>query len=122
MGHMNVQHYVGMFDQAAFHFQAALGLKFHHLKEEGEVLIDAQHTIQYKREQPVGSLVTISSCLTRMGTKSVTALHRMVNTETGDLAATSEIVSVYFDLRTRKSLPIPGDIKAKLQAHVVEAP
>ncbi len=122
LGHMNVQHYVGMFDQAAFHFQAALGLDFHQIGEHGNILVDARHTIQYKQEQPAGSLVTISSCLTRVGTKSVTALHRMVNTETGNLAATSEIVSVYFDLRTRKSLAIPDDIRAGLRAHVVETP
>ena len=33
-------------------------------------------------------------------------------TETGDLAATTEIVMVYFDLATRKSIPLTDTLKA----------
>ena len=120
LGHMNVQHYVGMFDQAGFHFLSEIGFRFHDMDDQGETLVDAQHTIQYKQEQRVGSLVKVESAITRIGTKSVTAFHRMTNTETGVLAATSEVISVYFDLRRRESLPIPDAIRQKMQPYLVE--
>jgi acyl-CoA thioesterase FadM len=44
----------------------------------------------------------------------------MFNVETGDLAATTEIVSVYFSLRTRTSIDIPGELRARLEAQVIE--
>jgi acyl-CoA thioester hydrolase len=123
LGHMNVQHYVGMFDQAAYHYQAELGFELHEIMaDQGEIPVDVRHTIQYVQEQRVGSLVIVESCLTRIGTKSLTFLHRMKNRSTGAIAATSEIVAVYFDLATRKSLVIPKDLRTQLAAYVVDDP
>ena len=42
----------------------------------------------------------------------------MKNFETGALAATSEIVSVYFHLERREGLPIPAELRARLHAHL----
>ncbi len=120
LGHLTVQHYVGMFDQAAWHLLAAVGLGWGHSKETNETLVDARHTIDYLIEQPVGSLIVVESALTRVGTKSATQHHRMRNTETGEIAATTEIVSVYFSLETRKSLPIPEAIKARMADFLVD--
>ena len=120
LGHMNVQHYVGFFDIGAFHFMSQLGFSSHNMHELGATLVDAQHTIKYLNEQPVGSLVKVESAIIRIGTKSMTCLHRMTNTETGLVAATSEIVMVYFDLKARQSLPLPDDLKARAQAFLVD--
>lgn len=120
LGHMNVQHYVGMFDQAAWHFLSMLGFTWEGMKARAETLVDARHTIEYKAEQKVGALIAIESAVLRVGSKSVTHLHRMRNVETGVLAATSEIVSVYFHLERRESLPIPADLRARLEARRAE--
>lgn len=114
LGHMNVKNYVGMFDQAAFHFLAICGFSFHDMEASGETIVDARHTIEYKVEQRAGALIRIDSAFVRLGGKSVTARHRMWNTETGDLAATSEIVGVYFDLGTRQSIPIPDTVRERM--------
>ena len=120
LNHMNVQHYVGMFDQASWHLLEAVGISFADGEERGETLVDAQHTIQYKVEQRAGSLVRIESAFTRLGTKSLTFLHRLINCKTGVLAATSEIVEVYFDLKTRTSVPIPDELREKIAQHLVD--
>lgn len=120
LGHMNVQNYVGFFDIGAFHFMSALGFRSSEMHEIGETLVDAQHTIKYLIEQRAGSLVKIETAIIRIGTKSLTVLHRMINTETGDLAATNEAVLVYFDLKTRKSKEIPDDLKEKAAAFLVD--
>lgn len=116
LGHMNVQHYVGMFDQAAWHFFSMLGFTWIGMKGRAETFVDARHTVQYKAEQTAGALVAVESAVLRVGAKSVTHLHRMRNVETGQLAATSEIVSVYFHLERRESLEIPDELRQSLEA------
>jgi len=120
LGHMNVQHYVGFFDIGAFHLMSVLGFTSHNMHELGATLVDAQHTIRYRNEQKVGSLIKIESGIARIGNKSLTCLHRMLNTETGVLAATTEIVMVYFDLTERTSQPLPDDLKQKAGAHLLD--
>ena len=119
LGHMTVMHYVGLFDQANWHLLSAMGVTWEKMKETGETLVDVKHTVEYLLEQKVGSLIVIESVLTRIGTKSVTQRHRMLNSETGVLAATTEIVSVYFDMETRKSLPLPNPMREDLDAFLV---
>ena len=120
LGHMNVQHYVGMFDIGAFHFLSMLGFGSHDMHDKGATLVDAQHTIRFIKEQSPGSLVKIESAITRIGTKSLNIRHRMINTETGDLAATTEIVMVYFDLATRKSIPLTEALKEGMSPYLAD--
>lgn len=120
LGHMNVQHYVGMFDQATFHIFARAGYTWPAEDAEPRLAFpDVRHEIDYRAEQPVGSLIVIESAFVRVGNKSLTMLHRMKNVETGVLAATSRITCVCFDLRTRKSAEMPPELRAGLEAHVV---
>jgi acyl-CoA thioester hydrolase len=119
LGHMNVKNYTGMFDQAAFHYQHALGFDFKDMADTGETTVDAQHTLRFVQEQLAGSLIVIEGALTRIGTKSITCSYRMRNVETGDLAATSDIVSVYFNLKTRSSMEIPAALRTRLQPFLV---
>ncbi|MEQ9641011.1 MAG: thioesterase family protein [Alphaproteobacteria bacterium] len=122
LGHMNVKNYVGMFDQGAFHILSMMGFGSADMHDVGATLVDAQHTIKYLIEQPVGSLIRVESAVTRLGNKSIVVLHRMWNTETNEMGATSEVVSVYFDLKSRKSLPIPDAIRDRIKPFVVENP
>jgi acyl-CoA thioester hydrolase len=119
LGHMNVQHYVGMFDQATCHLFQGVGISFEEGLERGKTLVDVRHTVEYRAEQRAGSLVKIESAFTKIGTKSVAFMHRMFNCRIGELAATSEVVEVYFDLQTRTSLPIPDELRARIEPHLV---
>ena len=120
LGHMNVQHYVGHFDIAAFHFLAELGFRADGKGDTGITLVDAQHTIQFKNEQRLGALFKIESALLKVGTKSVVAMHRLRNIETSKIGATTEIVAVCFDLSTRASIPIPDDTREQLTGYIMD--
>ena len=120
LGHMNVQHYVGHFDIAAFHFLAELGFRADGKGDNGITLVDAQHTIQFKNEQRLGALFKIESALLKVGTKSVVAMHRLRNIETSIIGATTEIVAVCFDLSTRSSIPIPDDTREQLIGYIMD--
>ena len=121
LGHLTVQHYVGMFDQASWHLLSAVGFTWEATKQSRRSFVDARHTVEYKAEQPVGSLIAIESAVTRIGGKSITLLHRMKNVETGVLAATSEIVCIHFDLEKRASVTIPEAARERIARHLVPA-
>lgn len=120
LGHMNVRHYVGMFDEAGFHLLSAAGMKMSEMAETGRSFADVKHVITYEAEQRVGSLLVIEGCIRRIGTKSMTSFQRMTNVETGELAATTEITMVYFDLKERKSLIIPDALREGFEKLLVE--
>ncbi len=120
LGHMNVKNYVGMFDVGAFHLMSACGANMGTMAETRKTFVDVKHVIEYMAEQRVGSLVKIEGCVRRIGSKSMTLFQRMTNVETNVVAATTEITSVYFDLDTRQSLPIPDDLRATLSRLLVE--
>ena len=111
MGHMNTQHYCAMFDAATFHYLASLcGLA--QLKAQGFGWADRRQTITYEKEVLAGSLVIIRTGMQRIGRTSITYLHRMYDIETGILHATSENVTVLFDLNRRIASPLTPEISA----------
>ncbi len=119
-GHMTTMHYVGMFDAAFWHLLSAAGFARAYMEERGTGFVDVRDTIEYRAEQPVGSLIVIESGITRFGNTSVTGFHRMLNPETGDLAATSEKITVYFDLNARQKIAFADEERARLEAIIVE--
>ncbi|MGR3323018.1 MAG: acyl-CoA thioesterase [Pseudooceanicola sp.] len=112
MGHMNVRHYLGMFDDAGFVLLATIG----HVTDDAFGWADVQHTIRYLQETPRGTAIVVTSELVKLGTKSMTVLHRMTDAGTGDTLAEAETVTVYFDLAARKAAAIPERFRAKLEA------
>jgi acyl-CoA thioester hydrolase len=113
MGHFTTRFYMAMFDDAAYHLLAAAGFTAAHLKR-GLGFADLKTTLSYLAELKAGDLVLIRGAVTKVGTKSLTTHYRMVNLETGEVAAEMEAVTVQFDLNARKAVPIDGDIRARL--------
>jgi acyl-CoA thioester hydrolase len=118
-GHLTTMHYVGMFDQAFWHHTSALGFTRAYMETHHSGFVDVRDTLEYKVEQPVGSLIVIESGLLKVGRTSFTALHRMRNAESGELAATSEKISVYFDVEARCKVPLPDELRARMDANLV---
>ena len=120
LNHMNVQHYVGMFDNAFWHQVSALGFTRAYLDASKTGFADVRATFEYRMELPVGSLVVVDSGLLKAGATSIVGYHRMKNSETGDIAATAETVTVYFDLDERRKTPLPEALRPRLEAAIVE--
>lgn len=121
-GHMTTMHYVGMFDQAFWHHLAALGFSSVYLKQHKTGFVDVRDVIEYRAEQAQGSLIVIETAVIRVGNTSISAFNRMLNSDTGDLAATSEKTTVYFDLEARQKRPLPEELVDALRAAIVEPP
>lgn len=110
MGHMNVKHYIAAFDQAMWHLVAAAGYKSSWLKERNLGWADRHYEVDFLQELPVGSLFEVKSQFLKIGRTSLTAHHRMFNTETGTLSAEITAVSILFDLTARKPSPLPPEM------------
>jgi acyl-CoA thioester hydrolase len=114
MGHMNVQYYVAAFDQAMWHLVHALGYRTAWQKDRNEGWADVRHNVGFSKELAVGDLFCIESSISAIGGASLTSYHALYDMA-GDLCASNEIKSVYFDLGARKSLTLPDEIRASAE-------
>ena len=111
MGHMNVMWYVGKFDEATWQLLALVGLSRSRLKKDGCGMAAVEQHIEYKRELRAGDLITIRSRVLEVKEKAIRFQHEMTNDETRELAATTILVGVHFDLTARKARPLPVDVR-----------
>lgn len=119
LGHMTTRFYVAMFDDASYHF-------LHHLfgwigARDADARLgwaDVKHTVEYKREVAAGELLEIRAQLLNVGGKSMTVSYEMIKLDNGETAATLESVVVLFDLKERRAVSIPDNMRTQAQQHV----
>lgn len=117
MGHMTTRYYVGMFDDASYHFlNKAFGWSPGVAGAPGWA--DVKHTIEYQDEVAAGDLLEVKAALEKIGGKSVTTRYEMHNLTKGSVAATLESISVYFDLEARKAVAIPDVLRSRAEPFV----
>lgn len=116
MGHMNVMWYVGKFDEATWQLISSIGLSRSRLLQEGAGMAAVEQHIEYRRELHAGDLITIRSSVLEVKDKSVRFRHEMWNDETGELAASTVLVGVHFDLTARKARSLPLDVRDRATA------
>ena len=97
-----------------------LGHGFKRMEEDGFHTVIARSTIEFVREIKPGDLFVIDSGFIKCGNKSCTHLQRLINADTGVLHAFQETVEVFFDAKTRGSIAIPDEIRALVEANMVE--
>lgn len=122
MGHLNNKHYLGMFDQAAWHLFLALGYSTQMAAREHIGLADVHQALTFRRELRAGQLVLVRSWLARAGSKSLTAQHEMFDAEDGRAVASLTSVTTFLDLRERRSMPIPEGMRRTVDDWLCDAP
>jgi acyl-CoA thioester hydrolase len=116
VGHMNVQSYVGRFDEASWHFLARLGLTPSFLAAHSSGLVALDQRIQYRREVLQGSLLEVGTELVELSAKTLRYLHRMRNSETAEEVASMDLLVGYLDKSTRRMTALPELIAARARA------
>lgn len=91
------------------------------LTEIGPDWLDAEFnvvraTVEYKRPLKLDDMIEAFVRIDRVGNSSMTHRIDLCHADTGELHASVEIVSVHVDLAARKSVPIPENVKARLEA------
>jgi acyl-CoA thioester hydrolase len=119
MGHMNVMWYTGKFDEATWALFSHLGIGRSYLKDQERGMAAVQQNTSYKREVEVGSVVMIRSIVLEVREKVLRFSHEMLDAETQQVVATSELTGVHFDRTTRKSCAFPSAIAERARALIV---
>ncbi len=121
VGHMNVQSYVGRFDEASWHFVARLGLTPRFLAARQCALVALDQRIAYRREVLQGTLLEVRSTLCEARTKTLRYQHRMLDSECGHEVAQMELLVGYLDKLSRRTTPLPEVVLARARAALAPA-
>lgn len=78
-----------------------------------------EYRFHYRRYPRVGDVLTLRSGLKEVGPKTYVWGHWLFDLESGQSIATAEAVAIALDLETRKAIPIPDDLRERLDALVV---
>jgi acyl-CoA thioester hydrolase len=111
MGHFTTRFYAVAFDVASWHLFYAIGYSPKRVTSHQEGWADVSHKIDYRRELPVSELYAVRSHVVKVGRTSLVSMHRLLSIGEGFVAAECEMTSVYFDLKVRKAMPIPGSLR-----------
>ena len=90
------------------------------LTEIGPDWLDAEFnvvraTVEYKQPLKLDDMIEAFVRIDRVGNSSMTHRIDLCHADTGELHASVEIVSVHVDLAARKSVPIPENVKQRLE-------
>ncbi len=119
LGHLTTRYYVGMFDDASYHF---LNTVFPDVASRDKIgWADVRHVIEYQNEVGAGDLLEITGSLLRIGGKSITVLYTMHNITRNSGAATLESTSVLFDLDARRAVPLTDSDRRLAETYLTEA-
>ncbi len=121
MGHMTTRNYLAMFDDASYHMiHETFGWSGGEGGDRQNGWVDVRQVIEYKDELKAGDLTEVKGAMKKIGTKSVTYYYELYNTRTGNLSATLETTSVYFDLVERIGIPLTEEMRAGAEKYLVE--
>jgi acyl-CoA thioester hydrolase len=111
MGHLNVRHYVAMFDDASFQLLGRIAGPDADKKRLGWA--DVRMEIDYRHETAVGTLLTIHSAVEKIGSSSVTYVHVLEGTVDGIVRAKTKTITVRFDLAARCKVDLGDDVRRR---------
>ena len=116
LGHINNCSYVAYVEAGRVQF---LGVLLEPRLHPGIDFILARVTVNYLREAHYPGIIEVGSRVLTLGTKSMTTGYGLF--KDGECVATAESVNVYFKVNSRKTIEIPSDIRAKLEADPTQA-
>lgn len=119
MGHMNVAFYAQLFDRAVWRRFGELGLDAAYLERERRGMFALEENTRYLVELRQGERLSVHTALVEVREKTLRFLQYLDNRDKQELAATQEIVVAHIDLTTRRTTPIPSELRARLAAAVV---
>ena len=114
MGHMNVMHYVGRFDEATWQLFHRLGLTPAWLRENGRGMVAVEQHLRYQRELLPGDVFEIRSRVLAVSAKSMRFEHEMRMAGEATVAATCELTGVHLDTKARRAVAFDEGIALRI--------
>lgn len=119
-GHMNIQHYLGLYDAAGWLYFVQLGMDERYFTEQQNGVFDLEHHLHYLAEIHMDDSVAVYGRLLNRTAKRFHGMWFIVNETQGKLANTFEFVTTHTDLDARRTSPFPDDIAAKIDTVIIE--
>jgi acyl-CoA thioester hydrolase len=122
MGHVNVQFYVGLFDQASWGFFTWMGLNAARIARERVGMAALVQENRFHAELHPGESLEVWTRVLAISRQTVRYQHEMFRRDDETLVASSELVAACLDLDSRRARPLPDDIRERLRGVVRAAP
>jgi len=122
VGHMNVMHYVGKFDEATWFLLNHIGLTRTFLATNGRGMAAVEQRIAYQRELVPGDIVAVRTGTLEIRDRVIRFVHEMRNATSGEVAAIVANTAVHLDTVARRATVFPDDVKSAARAHIVDFP
>ena len=108
-GHVNNAKYLTYFEQARVYYLIQLGLftKDQSFMDIGLIIADIH--IKYNTPTHYGDEIKTGVRTSKIGNKSMIIEQAVIDATTGEIRAMGEIVSVAFDYRVKKTIPVPEE-------------
>lgn len=113
-GHMNIQHYLGLYDAAGLPFFASIGIGLDYFTERRLGIFDLEHHLWYLAECHAGDRVSVHGRLLARSAKRIHAVWFLVNDTREALSNVFEFVSSHADLEARRTAAFPPDVAERL--------
>lgn len=121
MGHMNVRHYVSIFDQATWVFFARMGITGRYMRESGAGMAAVSEHLEYKQEVFPGDTIAVYTELMQVSNSSCHFKHTMTRDIDREVVATAELTGVHMDRSAHKSRPFPPEVRSAFDAALATA-
>ena len=112
--HMNVAYYVLAFDEATDGLYRFVGVAEDYIETHRNSMFALECHVTYSRELRRGDPIRVTTQLLGFDAKKMHYFHQMYHGDDGQLAATSEWLSIHIDLETRRSAAFPDTIAERL--------
>ena len=120
-GHMNVRHYVGIFDDAEWAYYDGMGMGYAAAQEgTGGIFMLEQH-LTYRREVLVGEETSVHVRMLARTDKVLHSIAYLLNHTRHEVAAAMEGLECWVDYDTRRISPFPRQGAVALDELIAEA-
>jgi acyl-CoA thioester hydrolase len=119
-GHVNVRHYLELYDAASWPMLAEFGLDERSFREHRQGLFDLEHHLWYLSELHVGDTVTVHSRFLARSAKRFHGVMFVLDRTRGRLSSAFEYLSTGADLESRRTAPLPAALAAQLDRKIAE--
>ena len=117
---MNVSRYFAACSDGVFSLQTGLGLGLSDIRAGRKLSFAVVHAeSDFKSEILAGEVIYLLSGIEAIGGKSMTFRHQLYRAEWPDAAFETVFQCVLLDLETRRSAPIPEDVRMNAQQYMI---
>ena len=120
LGHMNIQYYYAALSESMFKVMEIIGIPKEEIPKRGTSFALHKEEAEFLEELKEGDEFYVATALAHIGTKSIIFENRFFSLFDEHLLFKAKFISVFMDLGSRISIPIPNEVREALIAEIPE--